>query len=113
MVLVMLVKAWYARAALRQPDLLPVAPPWRADKQRPSFPDMLAALRCVAFRGIIESYRKETYATRCCGDKFTSFGPPQNTPSAPPHNWLKGTQRHREKIQSKLFLFSVTLCLCG
>jgi len=47
MVLVSLVKAWYAKAALDEPKLLPEAPPWNQAKTRPSFTDMIAALRRV------------------------------------------------------------------
>ncbi len=47
MVLTTLVKAWFAKAALDEPSLLPEAPPWNHSKTRPSFADMLAALRRV------------------------------------------------------------------
>jgi hypothetical protein len=47
MILVTLVKAWYARAARREPALLPVATPWYPHKRHPSFADMLNALREV------------------------------------------------------------------
>jgi hypothetical protein len=50
MVLVTLVKAWYARAALKRPNLLPRGTPWLPDKQRPTFLDMLSALRGVLWR---------------------------------------------------------------
>jgi hypothetical protein len=50
MVLTTLVKTWYARAALRDPRLLPQATPWLPDKQRPTFLDMLSALRGVLWR---------------------------------------------------------------
>jgi len=50
MVLVTLVKAWYAQAALKQPRLLPQGTPWLPGKQRPSFLDMLSALRGVLWR---------------------------------------------------------------
>jgi len=50
MVLVTLVKVWYARAALREPRLLPKGTPWLPEKRRPTFPDMLAALRGVLWR---------------------------------------------------------------
>jgi len=50
MVLVTLVKAWYARAALKEPRLLPKGTPWLPDKQRPTFLDMLSALRGVLWR---------------------------------------------------------------
>ena len=45
MVLVTLVKAWYARCAVEDGSLLPEAPPWNPGKTRPSYLDMLAALR--------------------------------------------------------------------
>lgn len=47
MVLVSLVKAWYARCAAQEPSLLPQGTPWNPDKTRPSFLDMLSALRRV------------------------------------------------------------------
>jgi hypothetical protein len=47
MVLVTLVKAWYARCAPAEPSLLPEGPPWNPTKTRPSFLDMLSALRRV------------------------------------------------------------------
>jgi len=50
MVLVTLVKAWYARAAPRDARLLPQTTPWRPDKERPTFLDMLSALRGVLWR---------------------------------------------------------------
>ena len=50
MVLVTLVKAWYARCALREPSLLPEGVPWNPSKTRPSFLDMLSALRRVLWR---------------------------------------------------------------
>jgi len=49
MVLVTLVKAWYARCAAAEPSLAPERTPWYA-KTRPSFADMLAALRRVLWR---------------------------------------------------------------
>jgi hypothetical protein len=45
MVLVTLVKAWYARCAIAEPSLLPETMPWYAHKRHPSFVDMLSALR--------------------------------------------------------------------
>jgi hypothetical protein len=45
MVLVTLVKAWYARCALEEPALLPKPQPWYPHKVQPSLADMLAALR--------------------------------------------------------------------
>jgi hypothetical protein len=50
MVLVSLVKAWYARCAAEEPSLLPEAVPWNQSKTRPSFADMLAALRRVLWQ---------------------------------------------------------------
>lgn len=52
MVLVTLVKAWYAQAALKVPRLLPQGTPWWPDKQRPTFLDMLAGL---AWRAVASS----------------------------------------------------------
>jgi hypothetical protein len=45
MVLVTLVKAWYARCAVDEPSLLPETMPWYEHKRHPSFVDMLSALR--------------------------------------------------------------------
>jgi hypothetical protein len=50
MVLVTLVKAWYARCAAEEPSLLPDRAPWDPFKTRPSFPDMLSALRRVLWQ---------------------------------------------------------------
>ena len=50
MVLVTLVKAWYARCALREPSLLPERLPWYPHKVQPSLGDMLAALRKVLWQ---------------------------------------------------------------
>jgi hypothetical protein len=47
MVLTTLVKAWYSRCAAVEPSLLPEATPWYPAKTRPSFLDMLSALRRV------------------------------------------------------------------
>ena len=47
MVLVTLVKAWYARCAVKEPSLLPAPLPWYTRKTQPSLADMLAALRKV------------------------------------------------------------------
>lgn len=50
MVLATLVKAWYAEVALKTPRLLPKGTPWLPDKDRPTFLDMLSALRGVLWR---------------------------------------------------------------
>ena len=50
MVLVTLVKAWYARCALRETALLPEPLPWYPHKVQPSLTDMLAALRRVLWQ---------------------------------------------------------------
>lgn len=50
MVLVTLVKAWYARCAPDTPSLQPQAQPWSPHKVRPSFADMLSGLRCVLWK---------------------------------------------------------------
>ena len=50
MVLVTLVKAWYARCATEEPSLLPETMPWYAHKRHPSFADMLSALRKVLWQ---------------------------------------------------------------
>ena len=49
MVLVTLVKAWYARCAAQESWLLPETP-WNPAKTRPSFLDMLSALRRVLWQ---------------------------------------------------------------
>lgn len=50
MVLVTLVKAWYAQCAPAEPSLLPEERPWYSGKTRPSFADMLSALRRVLWQ---------------------------------------------------------------
>jgi hypothetical protein len=50
MVLVTLVKAWYARCALQERALLPERMPWYPHKVQPSLADMLAALRKVLWQ---------------------------------------------------------------
>ncbi len=50
MVLVTLVKAWYARCALQEPALRPEPMPWYPRKVQPSLADMLAALRKVLWQ---------------------------------------------------------------
>jgi len=50
MILLTLVKAWYASVAHTDPTLLPQATPWYVRKKRPSFLDMLSALRSVLWR---------------------------------------------------------------
>jgi len=50
MVLVTLVKVWYARCALQEPALLPEPQPWYPHKVHPSLVDMLAALRRVLWQ---------------------------------------------------------------
>jgi len=47
MILVSLVKAWYAHVAVQDPSLLPETMPWYEHKRHPSFVDMLSALRKV------------------------------------------------------------------
>jgi hypothetical protein len=53
MILVTLVKAWYARCALHEPELLPPTMPWYSGKHHPSFADMLTALRRVIWHSRI------------------------------------------------------------
>lgn len=55
MVLVTLVKAWYARCAADEPSLRPESTPWNPCKSHPSFLDMLAALRRVLWRDRIST----------------------------------------------------------
>ena len=50
MVLLTLVKAWYARCAADEPSLLPETMPWYAHKRHPSFVDMLSGLRKVLWQ---------------------------------------------------------------
>jgi hypothetical protein len=50
MVLETLVKAWYARCAAEEASLLPEGVPWNPSKTRPSFADMLSALRRVLWQ---------------------------------------------------------------
>lgn len=50
MILLTLIKVWYASASRTDPGLLPQATPWFPHKKRPSFLDMLSALRCVLWR---------------------------------------------------------------
>lgn len=60
MVLLTLVKAWYARCAADEPTLRPEPTPWNPGKTRPSFLDMLAALRGVLWRHRITSNSRLT-----------------------------------------------------
>lgn len=55
MILLSLVKAWYARCALVEPSLLPEVMPWYSQKRHPSFVDMLSALRKVLWHDRISS----------------------------------------------------------
>ena len=55
MVLTTLVKCWYARCAAKEPSLLPEQVPWYRHKTRPSFTDMLSALRRVIWSDRISS----------------------------------------------------------
>lgn len=50
LILVTLVKTWYARCALKEPSLLPEVMPWYEHKRHPSFVDMLSALRQVLWQ---------------------------------------------------------------
>jgi len=60
MLLVTLVKAWYARCAPDEPSLLPEHTPWNPCKSRPSFLDMLGALRRVLWQHRISSNSRFT-----------------------------------------------------
>jgi hypothetical protein len=64
MALVTLIKAWYAHAALRAPRLLPKGTPWLPDKQRPTFSDMLSALRSTLWHYRISRNSTVTYQVR-------------------------------------------------
>lgn len=50
LMLISLIKVWYARCALSHPSLLPKPLPWYAHKRHPSFEDMLSALRQVLWQ---------------------------------------------------------------
>ncbi|MFA5866086.1 MAG: transposase [Phycisphaerae bacterium] len=50
MILLTLVKVWYARWAPQMPSLLPKTMPWYEHKSHPSFGDMLSALRNVLWQ---------------------------------------------------------------
>lgn len=50
MILLTLVKAWYARCAVDEPSLLPEVMPWYEHKRHPSFVDMLSSLRNVLWQ---------------------------------------------------------------
>jgi len=50
MVLLTLVKAWYARCAIADPSLLPETMPWYTHKRYPSFVDMRSVLRKVLWQ---------------------------------------------------------------
>ena len=64
MVLVSLVKAWYARCAAVEPSLLPEATPWNPSKTRASFMDMLSALRRVLWEHRILPNSRSTARVR-------------------------------------------------
>ena len=64
MALVTLVKAWYSQCAVEDPSLLPEPTPWNPHKTRPSFPDMLAALRRVLWQHRISSNSRFTARVR-------------------------------------------------
>jgi DDE superfamily endonuclease len=64
MVLVTLVKAWYARVAADEPSLRPEGTPWQSSKTRPSFLDMLSALRRVLWRHRISPKSRFTVQVR-------------------------------------------------
>jgi hypothetical protein len=64
MVLLTLVKAWYARCAADEPSLRPEEVPWNPSKTRPSFLDMLSALRRVLWQHRISSNSRFTARVR-------------------------------------------------
>lgn len=64
MVLVTLVKAWYARCAADEPALRPKSTPWNPAKTRPSFLDMLSALRRVLWEHRISPNSRFTARVR-------------------------------------------------
>ena len=64
MVLVTLVKAWYAGCPADEPSLQPEAPPWNPGKTQPSFADMLSALRRVLWRHRISPNSRFTARVR-------------------------------------------------
>jgi len=63
MVLLTLVKVWYARVAATTPELLPQVTPWFPQKERPSFLDMLAALRRVLWQHRISANQNSIHRT--------------------------------------------------
>jgi len=64
MVLVTLVKAWYSRCAAQESSLLPQTTPWNPAKTRPSFLDMLSALRRVLWQHRISPNSRFTARVR-------------------------------------------------
>jgi hypothetical protein len=64
MALVTLIKAWYARCAVDEPALRPAATPWYPSKARPSFADMLSALRRVLWQHRISPNSRVTGQVR-------------------------------------------------
>lgn len=62
MVLLTLVKVWYARYAIDEPSLQPLAVPWYPHKRHPSFIDMLSALRQVLWQHRISPH--STFSVR-------------------------------------------------
>ena len=50
MILLTLVKVWYARCAVKEPSLLPEKLPWYQSKTHPSLADMLSALRRILWQ---------------------------------------------------------------
>lgn len=55
MLLLTMIKSWYARCAAVEPSLLPEAMPWYPHKRHPSFLDMVSALRKVLWQHRISS----------------------------------------------------------
>jgi hypothetical protein len=64
MVLVTLIKAWFARCAAQEPSLLPHGTPWNPSKTRASFLDMVAALRRALWQHRISSNSRLTARVR-------------------------------------------------
>lgn len=64
MALLTLVKAWFAKCAAEEASLLPQAMPWNPSKSRPSFLDMLSALRRVLWQHRISSNSRFTARVR-------------------------------------------------
>jgi hypothetical protein len=64
MILQTLVKVWYVQHAVDVPELQPQKPDWYPQKERPSFADMLAALRRVLWQKRVQEDAHKTGVTK-------------------------------------------------